>query len=108
MTMLHLVQVRNKTSRLKWLVSKAHVIVNLSLSAVFGVYVFVLCACVCMCVHELVCVRVCSGVCYFCVCVFLCAWQKHDTIREALETNHLKREILFLTCTMWSIVIFVI
>ena len=24
-----------------------------------------MCACVCMCVHDLVCVRVCLGVCYF-------------------------------------------
>ena len=29
-------------------------------------------------------------------------------IRVALETSHLKREILFLTCTMWSMVIIVI
>ena len=39
------------------------------------------------------------------VCVYLC---KHDMIRAALETSHLKREILFLTRTMWSMVIIVI
>ena len=35
-------------------------------------YVFVLCACVCLCVHELGCVRVCLGVCYFGVCLLVC------------------------------------
>ena len=49
--------------------------------------------CVCMsCVHVLsvcVCVCVCLGVYYLC-CVYLCAWQKHDMIRAAFETSHLK------------------
>ena len=52
--------------------------------------------CVCMCVHELVCVRVCLGVCYICVCL-LFTRQKHDNVRVVLETSHLTREIFFLT-----------
>ena len=47
-----------------------NVIGNLELSAVFGVYVLVLCARVCMCVHELVCVFRCVFICcYVSTCV---------------------------------------
>ena len=69
--------------------------------------------CVCVCV-VCVCLHVCAWACVcVCVCVLkcvlsLCAWQKHDMIRVPLETIHLKWEILFLTCTMWSMVIIVI
>ena len=42
------------------------------------------------------------------VCVYLCARQKLDMIGEALETSHFKGEIVFLTCTMGSMVIIVI
>ena len=77
------------------------------------------CVCVCLCVSVCVCVCVCVYVCVLCVCVrvrvcelcmysvvrvYVCAWQKHDMIDAALKTSHLKREILFLTCTMWSMV----
>ena len=64
----------------------------------FGVYVFA-----CTRVRELVCL----GLCYLC-CVYLCGWEKYYMIRAALGTSHLKREILFLTCNMWRIVIIVI
>ena len=36
---------------------------------------------------------VCVRVCVICVCVFLCAWQKHGNIRVALEASHLKRDM---------------
>ena len=45
-----------------------------------------------MSVHELV--LVCVWVCVIFACVYLCAWQKHDMIRAALGTSHLKLEIL--------------
>ena len=68
-------------------------------------YVFVR---VFVCVFVSLCVCVCVKVCVIFVCVYLSAWQKHDVIRVALETRHLKREILFLACTMWSMIIIMI
>ena len=72
-----------------------HVIQNLKLSAVSGVYN--------MCLRY--CVRVFACGCSLC---HVCAWQKHDMIRAALETSNLKREILFHACFMWSLIIIIV
>ena len=74
----------------------------------FSVCTCLYCVRVFVCVCTSLCVWVCLCVCYLCVCVYLYTWQKHDNGRVVLETSRLKREILFLTFTMWRIVICVI
>ena len=76
--------------------------------------------CVRVCVCVCVCVRVCVCV-YVCVCVRVCVWGGgggccpcllafvlNRNTTWALETSHLKRDVLFLTCTMWSMVIIIV
>ena len=62
--------------------------------------------CVCVCVCARLCVRVFRLV-LLVLCLPVCV-EKHYMIRAALGTSNLKREILFLMCTMWRIVIIVI
>ena len=77
----------------------------------------IICSLGCVCACVIACVRVCVCVCelvyvflWSCnlCCVYLCAWEKHSMIRAALGIIHLKRNILFITCTMWRIVKIVI
>ena len=60
----------------------------------------------CMCVYVCVFVRVCEGgwACVLCLSVGV----RNRSTTWALETSHLKRDVLFFTCEMWSMVIFVI
>ena len=68
--------------------------------------------CVCVCVCACVCVRACVRACV-CVwggggCACLLAFVLNRSTTWALETSHFKREVLFLTCTMWSMILIVI
>ena len=70
------------------------------LCSIFKIFETFICGFRCVCVFVIVrvfacvCTILCMCVCVMFVCVYLCAWQKHDMIRVALETSRLKRDLV--------------